>query len=84
MNTYIKSVKYLNRYQLEVVFMDNHKSIADFDFFLHKTDDPIIIKYRNIEKFKKVKINTGFLSWGNGEMEIPGNSIYTGNFNPVS
>ena len=72
----IAEIKYLSDYKLEIKFEDGKVNLVDFKNFLNKSQNPMISKYRNINKFKKVKIDTGFLSWNDGEMEISSQSLY--------
>jgi len=72
----IISVKYLDGYKLEVQFSNGEKKIADFDYFLRKSTHVSINKFLDKSKFKNVVIDTGFLSWNDGEMEISALSVY--------
>jgi hypothetical protein len=71
----IIAVKYLEDYKLKVVFSDKNEKTADFENFLNSAKNPMTKAFLDIKKFKKVNIDTGFLSWNNGEMEISGQSI---------
>ena len=72
----IINVKYIDGYKLEILFSNKEIKIADFEFFLKKAKNPTITENLKIEKFKKVSIDTGFLSWNNGDMEISAQSVY--------
>jgi len=72
----ILSVKYLDAYKLEVQFSTGEIKIADFEDFLKKSKHTSINKFLDKSKFKKVVIDTGFLSWNAGEMEISALSVY--------
>jgi len=72
----IINVKYLIDYKLEIEFYSTEKIIFDFKPVLKKSQNQSIKKYLDIEKFKQVTIDTGFLSWNNGEMELSGEWIY--------
>ena len=72
----IINVKYLNDYKLDVTFYNKETLIFDFESFLKHSNHKSINKFLNKDKFKKVVIDTGFLSWNNGEMEISGEWIY--------
>ena len=72
----IINVKYIDGYKLEILFSNNEIKIADFEFYLKKAKNPTITENLKIEKFKKVSIDTGFLSWNNGDMEISAQSVY--------
>lgn len=81
---FISKAEHIKKFVLKVTFSDGTTAIADFEPFLKKSLHPMIRKYYNIERFKKFRIDTGFLSWGRGEMEISGESIAEGKFSPVS
>lgn len=72
----ILKVKYLQEYKLEVLFSNGETKIADFEDFLKNSKNKSISKYLDKSKFKLVEIDTGFLSWNNGEMEISAHSVY--------
>ena len=72
----ILNVKYLEDYKLEVLFSNGEIKIADFKIFLQKSMNKSINKFLDKNKFKKVEIDNGFLTWNNGEMEISSLSIY--------
>ena len=73
----ILKVKYLQEYKLEVLFSNNEKKTADFDFFLKKSKNKSSSKFPDKNKFKLVVIDNGFLSWNDGEMEISAHSVYS-------
>jgi hypothetical protein len=67
----LKEVKYLDEYKIELIFENGRKKIHDFKNFLFTSTHPMIIKYRKLNLFKKVKIDsTGCLTWGNNEMDF--------------
>ena len=72
----ILKIKYLHEYKLEVLFSNGETKIADFEVFLKKSKNKSISKFLNKNKFKLVEIDTGFLSWNNGEMEISALSVF--------
>ena len=78
----ITKVSYLKEYLLEVTFYNGKVIQADFTDFLKKAVHPCGVKYRDKKLFAGVKVQYGFLCWGNGEMEISGESIYKGEFSP--
>jgi uncharacterized protein (DUF1015 family) len=77
----IVSVKYLTDYKLIVVFEDNQERIADFERFIKSSLQPMTNQFRDIERFKKVYIEHGRLTWEDGQMDISAESIYEGDFN---
>jgi len=72
----IIAVKYLSDYKLEVKFANGKIVIADFENFITSAQNPMITQFANKTKFRKVKIEAGFLTWGDGEMEISALSVY--------
>lgn len=77
----IVAVEYIKDYQLKVVFDDGDVRIADFGEFLRKAKNPMSTQFRDIKKFKKVKIDHGDLSWKD-EMDFPADEIYKGKYSP--
>jgi hypothetical protein len=71
----IASAKYLNDYSIEIQFLDGRVVVADFYEFLKKSKNPMTSKFLDKDLFKNVEVDNGFLSWNNGEMEIPADSI---------
>jgi len=76
----IIKVKYLSDYKIEVEFNDKEKRIADFKDFLFQEHSPMTTQFRDIERFKKVYIELGHLTWEDGQMDISAQSIYNNQF----
>jgi len=72
----ILKANYLEDYKLEIYFSDGEIKIADFEFFVKNSKHPSINKFSDTQKFKKVKVDSGFLTWNNGEMELSAGSVY--------
>lgn len=72
----ILNVNYLDNYRLEILFNNKETKIADFENFLLTAKNPSINENLDKNKFKEVVVDTGFLSWNNGNMEIDAYSIY--------
>ena len=72
----IISVKYLNGYKLDILFSTGERQVADFKDFLSGSQNPSIRKFLHKPYFKEVSVDSGFLSWNNGEMEISAHSAY--------
>ena len=67
----LKEIRYIKDYKLELVFNNGSKKVHDFKNFLFTSTHPFIIKYRSVNQFKKVKIDTtGCLTWGKNEMDF--------------
>ncbi|MBE2188364.1 MAG: DUF2442 domain-containing protein [Candidatus Kapabacteria bacterium] len=76
----VKNAKYIQEYIIDVFFDDETVKRIDFRNFLFSATNPMTTKYRNIELFKKVKVEYGNLSWGiDGEMELSAESLYNWN-----
>lgn len=76
----IIKVKYLSDYKLEVEFDNKEIRIADFKKFLYGNHSPMTTQFRDIERFKKVYIEYGHLTWEDGQMDISASSIYNNEF----
>jgi hypothetical protein len=74
----IEKAVYLNNYRVELLFNDGKIEIIDLDEFLKKSSNPQTRKYLNKEFFRKFKIVTGDLVWGDYEMCFPVLKLYEG------
>lgn len=76
----VKNAKYIQEYIIEVFFNDETVKRTNLRSFLFSVTNPMTTKYRNIELFKKFKVEYGNLSWGiDGEMELSAESLYNWN-----
>ena len=67
----VKEVKYLKDYKLVIIFSNGKRKVHDFKNFLFNTTSAWAIKYRNINLFKKFKVDeNGAITWGNNEMDF--------------
>ncbi len=76
----IIKVKYLSDYKLKVVFDNGEKRIADFKNFLFKDHNPMTTQFRDKQRFKSLSNAFGNLTWEDGQMDIPAESIYNNKF----
>jgi len=76
----IIKVRHLTGYKLEVEFDDQEKRVADFKKFLFQNHSPMTTQFRDIDRFKNVEIELGSLTWEDGQMDIPAESIYNNEF----
>jgi len=76
----IIKVKYLSGYKLEVVFENEQIVTTDFEAFLSESKNPMTLQFKNIERFKKVKVKFGHLTWENSQMDISAESILNNEF----
>lgn len=71
----IKEVQYVDGYKLKILFTNRKKKIADFEAFLKSAKNPMITENLDVDKFKSVTVDSGFLSWNDGAMEISAESV---------
>ena len=67
----LSAINYKGDYKLELIFSNGRRKTHDFKNFLFNSNHPLVTKYRQLNLFKKVKIDTtGCLSWGDNEMDL--------------
>lgn len=79
MKTGIKIVKavHIKGYQIELTFSDGRVNIVDFEKTIMSIDIQGYKKYKNIEEFKKFKIELGDIVWGeNWDLIFPLYKLY--------
>jgi acylphosphatase len=76
----IVNVKYLSDYKIEVFFDNQEKRVADFKRFLFSEQNPMTTQFQDIDRFKKVYVELGHLTWEDGQMDISAQSIYDNKF----
>jgi hypothetical protein len=74
----VSKAKYLDKFKIQILFSDLTTRIVDFGDFLEKTNLPDLKKYRKTQNFKKFKIKSGNLIWGDFEMIFPLEDLYRG------
>ncbi len=75
----VVKAKYLDGYKIEILFNDKTIKIVDFGSFILKNYHPAYDKYRDIQKFKKFKIEAGNIVWGdNWDLIFSVSQIYQG------
>ena len=80
----ITSFHIFKPYQIEVIFDDGKIVVADFEEFLKKSTNPLILQFLDLDKFYDVKLDEyGTLVWGDDEMDINPLKIYDGYY-PIS
>ena len=60
----ITSIKYHSNYSYFIVFDDGTKGVIDFEDYLSK--GPVFVPLKDLDFFKKAKIEGGTISWPNG------------------
>ncbi len=76
----IEKIEYIKDYTVAVFFKNGQKRIADFKYFVFKHDSPMVRQFQDIERFKKVYLDCGHLTWEDGQMDISEESIYNNEF----
>lgn len=76
----IIKVEYIKDYKIKVTFADGVVKIADFENFITNSDVPMTNQFKDKERFKKVCIDCGHLTWENGQMDIASWSVYNGRY----
>ncbi|MCL4482442.1 MAG: DUF2442 domain-containing protein [Bacteroidetes bacterium] len=75
----VEKAKYIDGYKIEIFFSDETVKVVDFGTFILKNPHPVHDKYRDIQKFKKFKIEAGNIVWGdNWDLIFPVSQIYRG------
>lgn len=72
----IKSIKYIEKYKLDIAYSDGTKKIVDFEPFLCASQHPEIQKYLNLKKFKNFTLKDGELMWGDFDLIFPIMDLY--------
>lgn len=76
----VTGATYIQAYKVKIEFSDNTSRVIDFEPFLKENPHPQWDKYKNIDNFKKFKIENGNLVWGrNWDLIFPVSGLYTGN-----
>ena len=76
---HIEKATYTEGYKVELQFNDKTTQIVDFENFLVKHPHPVYDKYRDIQLFKKFKIESGNIVWGeNWDLIFPITQLYKG------
>jgi len=78
----IVEVNYLSDYVLSVKFDNTEKRIADFESFIKNSLQPMTNQFIDKQRFAKVYIENGRLTWEDGQMDISAESIYNNEFSP--
>jgi len=67
----IDKAEYKDEYKILLVFSDGIEKTIDFDRFLSNSLNPMNIKYRDKDEFKKFRIVHGDLVWSDYELCFP-------------
>ena len=66
---------YLNEYKIKLFFKDHSQGVVDLSDYLDP--DNIFKSFLDLKFFKKFRIEYGTLIWGNGELDIAPETLYT-------
>jgi hypothetical protein len=76
---HVNRAEYLDGYRLRISFNDSKSQNCDFGNFLNDQTTGYLEKYRQIENFKKFKIDNGNVVWGkNWDQIFPVDQLYNG------
>ena len=67
--------EYLSEYRIRMRFEDNSSGIADLSGYIAKGG--VFKQFEEIGYFKKFILENGTLTWGNGELDIAPEALYT-------
>ncbi len=66
---------YLNKYRIKLSFEDNGQGVVNLSNY--PDPDNIFKSFLDLKFFKKFRIEYGTLVWGNGELDIAPETLYT-------
>ncbi len=75
-NIKIVEAKHIKNFRLLISFSDGTKHEVDFGPFLKNSRNPQILKYANLQKFKKFSLEDGELMWGDFDLIFPLADLY--------
>jgi hypothetical protein len=71
----VKEAEYLGEYRIKMLFEDNSSGIADLSGYVSK--GAIFKPFADISYFTNFRLENGTLTWGNGELDIAPEALYT-------
>ena len=71
----VKEAKYLGEYRIRILFEDNSSGIADLSGYSSKGE--VFKPFADLSYFRNFRIEYGTLIWGNGELDIAPETLYT-------
>ncbi|MDI6791577.1 MAG: DUF2442 domain-containing protein [bacterium] len=74
----IKSAEYITDYKLRLCFNDGNERVVNFGPFLHKSLNPMVREYLNLDRFKKFTLEYGDLVWNDYDLCFPIADLYEG------
>jgi ribosomal protein S4E len=75
----IEKATYVSDFRVCIDFNDGKSNIVDFKPFLETMQNRLLEKYKDLEAFRKFKIENGNLVWGkNWDLIFPVTQLYKG------
>ena len=74
----ITKAEYIAGYKIRLTFNDGAVRVVDFGPFLMKARNPDTTDYRDLQRFKRFRIQDGDLMWGDFQMIFPILDLYRG------
>ena len=74
----VVSAKYVQDYNIHILFNDQSTATIDFEPFLSKSQHPSIKKYLDKNLFKKFGITDGNLNWNDYDLIFPVYDLHSG------
>ena len=74
----ITDANYVVGHRIRLTFNDGTMRVVDFGPFLAKARNPDTTDYRAVERFKRFRIESGDLVWGDYQMIFPIIDLYRG------
>ncbi len=72
MNPYVKQVRPLEDYQLELIFENGEQRIFDVKPYLHRG---VFVRLQNLAAFQAVRVVAGSVEWP-GELDLSYDTLY--------
>lgn len=68
--------EYAGGYKIHLWFSDGKNHVVDFEPFLMNTRNPMSTQYRDLEKFRRFRLEYGNLDWNDDEMCFSVEDLY--------
>ncbi len=72
----IVRAEYVGGYKIHLWFSDGKNHVVDFEPFLLSARNPMTTQYRDIEKFRQIRLIHGNLDWNDYEMCFSVEDLY--------
>jgi len=71
----VTEARYLNRYRIQLQFEDGSAGVADLSGYPNPNN--VFRAFLDLEYFKRFRVQYGTLIWGNGEVDITPETLYS-------